>query len=191
MSDSESGSRFAPTSESALARARRLRQTGQGLVPLPSSSETGLEPGRAGGTANVLHQIQQLGDEVAGFKDLAVAFERWHQDMISLTEQNRRMRSKGEDLASIVKELIMLSLNAAIEAARAGQSARGFVVVAAEVRRLALSAQSLSSDLGKDLHKNDLLTTAIFQDVQAGGKLMMAAISGVEAGIRQVKVDLE
>ena len=190
MSDSQSGSRFAPTSESALARARRLRQTGHGLVPLPSS-ETGLEPGRAGGTADVLHQIQQLGDEVAGFKDLAVAFERWHQDMISLTEQNRRMRSKGEDLASIVKQLIMLSLNAAIEAARAGQSARGFVVVAAEVRRLALSAQSLSSDLGKDLHKNDLLTTAIFQDVQAGGKLMMAAISGVEAGIRQVKADLE
>jgi methyl-accepting chemotaxis protein len=135
--------------------------------------------------------VQTLGDEVAAFKDLALAFERWHQDMISMTEQNRRMRSKGEDLASIVKELIMLSLNAAIEAARAGQSARGFVVVAAEVRRLALAAQSLSVDLGKDLHKNDMLTTAVFQDIQAGGKLMMAAISGVEAGIRQVRTDLE
>jgi len=65
------------------------------------------------------------------------------------------------------------------------------VVVAAEVRRLALAAQNLSGDLGKDLHKNDLLTTAVFQDVQAGGKLMMAAISGVETGIRQVRADLE
>jgi methyl-accepting chemotaxis protein len=191
MSDSQSGSRFAPTGESALARARRLRSAGQGLVPSASPSESGLEPAPAAATADVLRQIQQVGGEVAGFKDLALAFERWHQDMISLTEQNRRMRSKGEDLASIVKELIMLSLNAAIEAARAGQSARGFVVVAAEVRRLALSAQSLSSDLGKDLHKNDLLTTAIFQDVQAGGKMMMAAISGVEAGIRQVQAGLE
>jgi methyl-accepting chemotaxis protein len=167
--------------ESALARARRLR------------SSHGEESGRGQGPASehALKRIAELGDQVAGFKDLALAFERWHQDMISLTEQNRRMRSMGESLSSIVRELIMLSLNAAIEAARAGQSARGFVVVAAEVRRLALNAQSLSVDLGKDLHKSDLLTTAIFQDVQAGGKLMMAAISGVEAGIRQVHSDLE
>ncbi len=171
--------------ETALARARRLRSPQQA-----TGFEGRTEPGR-GAPANVIRRVQELGDEVAAFKDLALAFERWHQDMISLTDQNRRMRSKGEDLASIVKELIMLSLNAAIEAARAGQSARGFVVVAAEVRRLALSAQALSTDLGKDLHKNDLLTTAIFQDVQAGGKLMMAAISGLEAGIRQVRTDLE
>lgn len=172
--------------ESALMRARRLRSARH-----TPQSDGDSEPTRAVVPANVSRRVQELGNEVAGFKDLALAFERWHQDMISLTEQNRRMRSKGEDLTSIVKELIMLSLNAAIEAARAGQSARGFVVVAAEVRRLALSAQSLSADLGKDLHKNDLLTTAIFQDVQAGGKLMMAAISGMEAGIRQVRADLE
>lgn len=186
MSDSPFESRPTPPAESALARARRLRSG--------ALNTTGFD-GNAGSahatSVNAMRRVQELGEEVAAFKDLALAFERWHQDMISLTEQNRRMRSKGEDLASIVKELIMLSLNAAIEAARAGQSARGFVVVAAEVRRLALAAQNLSGDLGKDLHKNDLLTTAIFQDVQAGGKLMMAAISGVETGIRQVRADLE
>jgi hypothetical protein len=185
MTDSAFESSSVTPVESALARARRLRSPRQA-----GDFEGGAEVGRDA-PANVNRRFKELGDEVAAFKDLALAFERWHQDMISLTEQNRRMRSKGEDLASIVKELIMLSLNAAIEAARAGQSARGFVVVAAEVRRLALAAQSLSGDLGKDLHKNDLLTTAIFQDVQAGGKMMMAAISSVEAGIRQVRADLE
>jgi methyl-accepting chemotaxis protein len=175
-----------PQGESALTRARRLRSLRH--TPQPDAYS---HPARGVVAVSISRRVQELGNEVADFKDLALAFERWHQDMISLTEQNRRMRSKGEDLASIVKELIMLSLNAAIEAARAGQSARGFVVVAAEVRRLALSAQSLSTDLGKDLHKNDLLTTAIFQDVQASGKLMMAAISGLEAGIRDVRADLE
>jgi methyl-accepting chemotaxis protein len=186
MSDSQFESRPAPPVESALTRARRLRPGARETTRFEGSAES---PHAA--AANAMRRVQELGEEVAAFKDLALAFERWHQDMISLTEQNRRMRSKGEDLASIVKELIMLSLNAAIEAARAGQSARGFVVVAAEVRRLALAAQNLSGDLGKDLHKNDLLTTAVFQDVQAGGKLMMAAISGVETGIRQVRADLE
>jgi methyl-accepting chemotaxis protein len=186
MSDSEFESRSAPPVESALARARRLRSGGRESAGFDGSTASACT-----GSASAVLRVRELGEEVAAFKDLALAFERWHQDMISLTEQNRRMRSKGEDLASIVKELIMLSLNAAIEAARAGQSARGFVVVAAEVRRLALAAQNLSGDLGKDLHKNDLLTTAVFQDVQAGGKLMMAAISGVETGIRQVRADLE
>jgi methyl-accepting chemotaxis protein len=186
MSDSEFESRSAPPAESALARARRLRSGVRESAGFDGSTESART-----GSGSAVRRVQELGEEVAAFKDLALAFERWHQDMISLTEQNRRMRSKGEDLASIVKELIMLSLNAAIEAARAGQSARGFVVVAAEVRRLALAAQNLSGDLGKDLHKNDLLTTAVFQDVQAGGKLMMAAISGVETGIRQMRADLE
>jgi methyl-accepting chemotaxis protein len=141
--------------------------------------------------AALLRRTQELTEEVTRLKELAVAFERWHQDMISLMSQNRNMRGVGEDLASIVKQLIMLSLNAAIEAARAGDSARGFVVVAADVRNLSLRAQALSKDLGKNLHKNDLLTTATFQDIQAGGKLMMAAISGLESMVGQLRAGIE
>ena len=141
--------------------------------------------------ADLLRQTQELAKEVAQLKGLAVAFERWHQDMISLMSQNRDMRGVGEDVASIVKQLIMLSLNAAIEAARAGESARGFVVVAAEVRSLSLRAQTLSKDLSKNLHKSDLTTTATFQDIQAGGKLMLAAISGLESMVRQLRDRIE
>lgn len=141
--------------------------------------------------ADLLRQMQQIAQEVSQLKALAVAFERWHQDMISLLSQNRDMRGVGEDVASIVKQLIMLSLNAAIEAARAGESARGFVVVAAEVRSLSLRAQTLSKDLGKNLHRSDLTTTATFQDIQAGGKLMLAAISGLESMARELRARIE
>ncbi len=134
-------------------------------------------------------QVSHLSNEITRLKMLAHVFERWHQDMIHLSAQNRDMRGKGEDLVSIARELIMLSLNAAIEAARAGESARGFVVVAAEVRRLALRAQSLSTDLSKTLHKTELLTTGTFQDIQAGGKMMMAALSGLENMTRQLSDD--
>jgi methyl-accepting chemotaxis protein len=172
----------------ALQRARRARSTtGAGLTDTAGDGQRIAPDLRA----DLLRQTQELAQEVSQLKALAVAFERWHQDMISLMSQNQDMRGVGEDVASIVKQLIMLSLNAAIEAARAGESARGFVVVAAEVRSLSLRAQTLSKDLGKNLHRSDLTTTATFQDIQAGGKLMLAAISGLESMARELRARIE
>jgi methyl-accepting chemotaxis protein len=141
--------------------------------------------------AELLRETEKLLAETAELKRIALTFERWHQDMISLMQQNREMHSKGDDLASIVRQLIMLGLNAAIEAARAGESARGFVVVASEVRNLAQRAQTLSAEMSKNLHKNDLITTATFQDVQAGGKMMMAALSQLESMATQLREKID
>ena len=134
---------------------------------------------------------RSLANDVAELKDLAEAFERWHQDMIGLTASNRSLHSNGEDLVAVARNLIMVSLNAAIEAARAGESARGFVVVAAEVRSLALKAQALANQLREGLHKNNLLTASTFQDIQAGGKLMMAAVSGLGSSVNKLRAGLE
>ena len=129
-----------------------------------------------------------LAEDVAELKDLSEAFERWHQDMIRLTASNRSLSGKGEELIGVARALIMVSLNAAIEAARAGESARGFVVVAAEVRTLALKAQELTAELRAGLNKNSLLTASTFQDIQAGGKLMMAAVSGLGSSVNKLRM---
>jgi methyl-accepting chemotaxis protein len=168
----------------SLSSSTLRRHRMNAAAPEPTQAAVSIEPQIR---ADLVQQTDQLSAEAAQLKDLAIAFERWHQDMISLTQQNREMHSKGDDLVSIVRQLIMLSLNAAIEAARAGDAARGFVVVAAEVRNLAQRAQALSQDLSKSLHKNDMVTTATFQDIQAGGKMMMASISGLEAKLGQLR----
>ena len=138
-------------------------------------------------SAAVDTSVQSLADDIAELRGLAEVFERWHQDMISLTASNRGLHGKGEDLVSISRSLIMVSLNAAIEAARAGDSARGFVAVAAEVRSLALKAQDLANELRAGLNKNTVLTVSTFQDIQAGGKLMIAAVSGLASSVNNLR----
>ncbi len=141
--------------------------------------------------ADLQQHWEQVRDEVSSLKSIALAFERWHEDMDVLMQQNRAMRATRADLHSIVRHLTMLSLNAKIEAARAGESARGFAVVAAEVRVVAGRAEALSTEFDGGLHKNDLATTATFQDIQASGKMMMAAISGLEAMISKLHAKLD
>ena len=137
------------------------------------------------------HQAQKLAGEASRLKSVAVTFERWHEAMNSLMLQNREMHAKNTEFAAIVKHVLIVSLNASIEAARAGDAGRGFAVVADEVRTLASRSAGLSKDYGNSLDRNDLTTTATFQDIQAGGKMIMAAISGIEALTQQLQATLD
>ena len=141
-------------------------------------------------SADAQKQSRAIGEEVSSLKDVAHAFERWHQDMNALMDQNRKMRATGEELSLIVRHLTMLSLNAKIEAARAGDASRGFVVVATEMRTLSDRADALQKQFSAGLHRNDLSTTATFQDIQASGKMMLAAISGLEAMVGRLQGEL-
>jgi methyl-accepting chemotaxis protein len=136
-------------------------------------------------------QAASIAAEAARLKALAVTFERWHEQMISLMEQNQEMHSKNQELSSIVAHVLIVSLNASIEAARAGAAGRGFSVVASEVRTLASRSQELSKSYRDSLHRNDLVTTATFQDIQAGGKMIIASLGGVAMLANQLQSRLE
>lgn len=142
------------------------------------------------GKDQLAHKAAQLAAEAARLKGLASTFERWHEQMVSLMTQNQDMHAKNRELSSIVRHVVIVSLNASIEAARAGTAGRGFAVVASEVRALAARSEELSKSYRDSLHRNDLTTTATFQDIQAGGKMITASLSSVESLANQFQSTL-
>ena len=127
-----------------------------------------------------LQTCQQLATAIDKLMGLIKTFERWHADMSVLISHNREMHDRNDEFASIVRQVIIVALNASIEAARAGEMGKGFAVVANEVRSLANRAEALSKDYSNNLHKNDLITTTTFQDLQAGGKMIIGAVTELQ-----------
>ncbi|EJE54396.1 methyl-accepting chemotaxis protein [Acidovorax sp. CF316] len=133
---------------------------------------------------------QTLAKALAELQGISKTFERWHADMSKLVAHNKDMHEKNDEFARIVRQMVIVALNASIEAARAGAAGRGFAVVANEMRALSVNAEALAKHYRDNLYKNDLIATTTFQDMQAGGKMIINASMGLELTNRKIQAAL-
>jgi len=101
------------------------------------------------------------------------------------------MRKRNNEFFSLVQSIIIIALNASIEAARVGEQGVAFAVVANEIRSIANRLEKFSKEYKDNLSKNDLITTTTFQDLQAGGNMIMAAVVALELTNNKIKSNLD
>jgi len=138
-------------------------------------------------TANLETNKKVLKEDVSNLLHLLSTIDRWDEEMAKLMQHNSDMQEQNKQFSKIVNNIIILALNASIEAARAGEAGRGFAVVADEVKTLANQSENLSASYKDNLHKNDMIATATFQDIQASGKMIITSIHAIETKLNNLK----
>lgn len=128
---------------------------------------------RAASSADQADHLVKLGSDKSN--TAADGVSRLADSLTSTSSQIQDLATSAEDISNILNvikgiadQTNLLALNAAIEAARAGEQGRGFAVVADEVRALAKSTQDSTVEIEDMIHKVQQQAQSSVQSMNQG-----------------------
>jgi len=153
-----------------------LTEVSQNIVQTKVTAE---DADREAGTAG--EQVRVANTYI---NDLSIEIKRANDIVIKLQESSENIGSVVDVIQAISEQTNLLALNAAIEAARAGEQGRGFAVVADEVRTLAGRTQSSTQEIQE-------IITQIQSGVQDAVKAMSTGLETANSCVEQTQLSVK
>lgn len=194
---SESMMKISNSAEQVSGGAQQISNGAQ-MLSQGASEQTGSIEELAANINEISETVKRNADDTVTASDLADAVEQEIMDnstqMEAVTMAIAQIRQTSKDITGIVKEIEdiafqtnLLSLNAAVEAARAGDAGRGFSVVAEEIRKLATKTTDASKITAQLIQKST-------KSVEEGSALIDASeqsLKHIVDGARDVASKIE
>lgn len=127
--------------------------------------------------ADAIVQIQHLALEVGHSAD-AVG---------KLKEQSDKIGGVLDVIKAVAQQTNLLALNAAIEAARAGEAGRGFAVVADEVRNLALRTQQSTEEIESLVVGIQTSTNTVFLSMESSLEMSKSSVEFTRSAVSSLE----
>jgi len=117
-----------------------------------------------------------------------------NNQIIQIEEQSQTLMAANNAISAIASETNLLAMNAAIEAAHAGEAGRGFSVVADEIRKLSETSAGQSKTIGAEIKKIQSAISNVVassNDAKESFNAVIEKIHETDQLVNQIKAAME